>query len=164
VKALRLGADAPFRRLVGVGGIGGGMFLALEGDATLGREESRGAHLLDARDACKLHIVAHHVAVLLGADPSGTPFHVAPLGWVGDDDPGRPRHPLRRAGIVCRLLRSPTVRGNTSHLARGDDEQTRYHHRFRDSAILVRRRLEGFTRSIGKAVEVQAVVPVRPSD
>ena len=86
---LRLPADAPFRTLVGVGGIGGGMFLALEGDATLGREESRGAHLLDARDACKLHIVAHHAAVRLGADPSGSPFHVVPLGCVGDDDPGR---------------------------------------------------------------------------
>ncbi|MGZ4132148.1 MAG: carbohydrate kinase family protein [Actinomycetota bacterium] len=87
--ALRLAADAPFRTMVGVGGIGGGMFLALEGDATLGREESRGARLLDAHDACKLHIVAHHVAVLLGARPSGTPFHVVPLGCVGDDDPGR---------------------------------------------------------------------------
>lgn len=86
---LRLPVDAPFRRLVGVGGIGGGMFFSLEGDATLGREESRGAHLLDVRDACKLHIVAHHVAVLLGADPSGAPFHVAPLGYVGDDEPGR---------------------------------------------------------------------------
>jgi ribokinase len=72
-----------------VGGIGGGMFLALEGTHTLGREESRGARLLDVRDACKLHIVAHHVAVLLGADPSGTPFHVVPVGDVGDDDAGR---------------------------------------------------------------------------
>jgi ribokinase len=89
VTPLRLPPDAPFDTLVGVGGIGGGMFLALEGDATLGREESRGAHLLDARDACKLHIVAHHAAVLLGANASGSPFHVVPLGLVGDDDPGR---------------------------------------------------------------------------
>jgi len=65
------------------------MFLALEGTHTLGREESRGARLLDVRDACKLHIVAHHVAVLLGADASGTPFRVVPLGDVGDDDTGR---------------------------------------------------------------------------
>ncbi len=86
---LRLPADPPFRTLVGVGGIGGGMFLALEGDATLGREESRGAHLLDVRDACKLHIVAHHVAVLLGGSPSGGPFRVVPLGYVGDDVTGR---------------------------------------------------------------------------
>ena len=86
---LRMPADAPFRTLVGVGGIGGGIVLSLEGEATLGREESRGAHLLDARDACKLHIVAHHVAVLLGATPSGTPFRVVPVGFVGDDDAGR---------------------------------------------------------------------------
>ena len=30
--ALRLPPDAPYRRLVGVGGIGSGMFFALEGD------------------------------------------------------------------------------------------------------------------------------------
>lgn len=78
-----------YRRLVGVGGIGTGIFLALEGNHTLGRNESRAARLLDARDACKLHIVAHHVAVLCGARPSGDPFHVVPLGAVGADDAGR---------------------------------------------------------------------------
>ncbi len=65
-RTLPLAPDAPFRRLVGVGGIGGGMFLALEGDRTLGRNESRPARLLDVRDYGKLHIVAHHVAMLLG--------------------------------------------------------------------------------------------------
>jgi sugar/nucleoside kinase (ribokinase family) len=88
-RTIRLGLDAPFRRLVGVGGIGSGMFLALEGDRTLGRNESRPARLLDVRDYCKLHIVAHHVAVLLGAEPSGTPFHVVPVGKVGADETGR---------------------------------------------------------------------------
>ena len=88
-RAIRLGPDAPFRRLVGVGGIGSGMFLTLEGDHTLGRNESRPAHLLDVRDYCKLHIVAHHVAVLLGAEPSGAPFHVVPIGNVGADETGR---------------------------------------------------------------------------
>jgi ribokinase len=88
-RTIRLGPDAPFRRLVGIGGIGGGMFLALEGDRTLGRNESRPARLLDVRDYCKLHIVAHHVAVLLGAEPSGTPFHVVPVGTVGVDETGR---------------------------------------------------------------------------
>jgi sugar/nucleoside kinase (ribokinase family) len=72
-----------------VGGIGSGIFLALEGDQLLGRNESRAAHLLDVRDYCKLHIIAHYVAVLLGANPSGSPFHVVPLGKVGDDDAGR---------------------------------------------------------------------------
>jgi sugar/nucleoside kinase (ribokinase family) len=33
--------------------------------------------------------VAHHVAVLLGASTAGTPFHVVPLGDVGDDETGR---------------------------------------------------------------------------
>lgn len=89
MEALRLGDDAPFRRLVGVGGIGTGMFLALEGDRSLGRTESRAARLLDGRDYCKLHTVAHQVAALLGARPSGDPFHVVPAGVVGDDDAGR---------------------------------------------------------------------------
>jgi sugar/nucleoside kinase (ribokinase family) len=90
VRTLRLDSDAPFRRLIGVGGIGTGIFLALEGDRTLGRNESRPARLLDVRDYCKLHIIAHYVAVLLGADPSGPPsFHVVPVGKVGDDEAGR---------------------------------------------------------------------------
>ncbi|MGZ8600819.1 MAG: carbohydrate kinase family protein [Actinomycetota bacterium] len=88
-RTIRLGPDAPFRRLIGVGGIGSGMFLALEGDRTLGRNESRSARQLDVRDYAKLHIVAHHVAVLLGAEPSGTPFHVVPVGKVGADETGR---------------------------------------------------------------------------
>lgn len=88
-RTLRLAADARFRAMVGVGGIGGGMFLTLEGNQTLGRNESRGAHLLDVRDYCKLHIIAHYVAVLTGADPSGAPFRVVPVGKVGADDTGR---------------------------------------------------------------------------
>lgn len=93
--------------MIGVGGIGGGLFLALEGSHTLGREESRGAHLLDVRDACKLHIVAHHVAVLLGAEASGTPFHVVPVGDVGDDDTGRwALDEMARAGIDTANVRT----------------------------------------------------------
>lgn len=88
-RTIHLHPDAPYRRLVGVGGIGGGMFLALEGDDTLGRNESRPARLLDVRDYAKLHIVAHHVAVLLGAHSSGVPFGVVPVGRIGEDDPGR---------------------------------------------------------------------------
>jgi sugar/nucleoside kinase (ribokinase family) len=65
------------------------MFLAVEGDRTIGRSESRAAHLLDVRDYCKLHTVSHHVAVLLGARASGDPFGVVPVGVVGDDDAGR---------------------------------------------------------------------------
>jgi sugar/nucleoside kinase (ribokinase family) len=65
------------------------MFLALEGDHSLSRTESRGARLLDVRDYCKLHTVTHHVAVLLGARPSGDRFHVVPVGVVGDDEAAR---------------------------------------------------------------------------
>lgn len=70
--------------VVGTGGIGTGMFLALEGNRTLGREESRPAELLDQRDYCKLHIVCHYIAALLGPQ-----VDVVTIGKVGDDDPGR---------------------------------------------------------------------------
>jgi ribokinase len=70
--------------VVATGGIGSGMFLALQGNRTLGREESRAATLLDQRDYCKLHIVCHYVQRLLG-----TAVRVVPIGKVGDDPPGR---------------------------------------------------------------------------
>jgi len=102
------GPAAPrrFRRLVGVGGIGTGTFFALEGDHDLGRNESRPARLLDVRDYCKLHIVAHYPAVLLGARPSGRPFHVVPVGRVGADEAGRRlRREMEDAGMDVRLVR-----------------------------------------------------------
>jgi sugar/nucleoside kinase (ribokinase family) len=103
--ALRLDARAPYRRLVGVGGIGTGTVLALEGDHDLGRNESRPARLLDVRDYCKLHITAHYPAVLLGAQASGEPFHVVPVGNVGEDDPGRRlRGEMADAGMDLRLV------------------------------------------------------------
>jgi sugar/nucleoside kinase (ribokinase family) len=86
---LRLPERAPYRALVGVGGIGSGIVFALEGDHDLGRNESRPGRLLEVRDYCKLHIVAHYPAVLLGAHPTGTPFRVVPVGKVGADDAGR---------------------------------------------------------------------------
>ena len=66
--------------LIGTGGIGSGLFFALDGNHTLGREESRSGHFLDRRDYCKLHIVSHYVRRLLGAS-----FPVIPLGMVGAD-------------------------------------------------------------------------------
>lgn len=81
--------------VVGTGGIGTGMFLALEGDHTLGREESRAARLLGQKDYCKLHIVTHYVQTLLG--PS---FPVVPIGRVGDDEAGRRlRSEMATAGL-----------------------------------------------------------------
>lgn len=74
--------------MVGIGGIGSGIFFALDGNHTLGRDESRLGTLLNIRDYCKLHITSHYVAVLLGAVPGGS-FRVIPIGKVGDDAPGR---------------------------------------------------------------------------
>ncbi len=85
---LQRDGDSACHGLIGVGGIGSGLFFSLEGDRTLGRNESRPAQLLDSRDYCKLHIIAHYVAVLMGAaERSG--FHVLPVGKVGDDARGR---------------------------------------------------------------------------
>lgn len=78
-----------FQSLIGVGGIGTGLCFALEGNRTLGREESRPGALLDRRDYCKLHIIAHFLCLPLGAHPAGRPFHALPVGRVGDDDAGR---------------------------------------------------------------------------
>lgn len=70
--------------IIGTGGIGSGKFFVLNGDNTLGREESRSGHFLDRRDYCKQHIILHYVKVLLG--PS---FTVIPVGRIGDDDTGQ---------------------------------------------------------------------------
>jgi sugar/nucleoside kinase (ribokinase family) len=84
---LRRDAGSACHGLIGVGGIGSGLFFALEGDRTLGRNESRPARLLDSHDYCKLHIVAYYVAVLMGT-PQGSGFHILPAGRVGDDPRG----------------------------------------------------------------------------
>jgi ribokinase len=73
-----------YSAMAGVGGIGSGMFFALNHSHTLGREESRSGRLLDRRDYCKLHIISHYVKALLG--PA---FAVYPIGRVGADEPGR---------------------------------------------------------------------------
>jgi ribokinase len=70
--------------MIGTGGIGSGMFFALQGNHTLGREESRAGIFLDRRDYCKLHIISHYVKVLLGSE-----FHTILAGKVGDDSVGQ---------------------------------------------------------------------------
>lgn len=86
--------------VVATGGIGSGMFLALEGNRTLGREESRPAHLLDQRDYCKLHIVSHYLRRLLGPD-----VPVVPIGKVGEDAPGRDAvEEMRAVGLDTALV------------------------------------------------------------
>lgn len=103
--SLRRGEGAPYRRLVGVGGIGAGIFFALEGNHDLGRNESRPGRLLDVRDYCKLHIIAHYPAVLLGARGEGGPFEVLPVGKVGKDETGlRLRAEMETAGMDVRFV------------------------------------------------------------
>ena len=103
----------PYRRLVGVGGIGTGTFFALEGTHDLGRNESRPARLLDVRDYCKLHIVCHYPAVLLGGRDAGQPFQVLPVGKVGEDEAGeRLRREMAAAGMDVRFVE--TVPGTST--------------------------------------------------
>ena len=84
-----------YRALIGVGGIGGGSFFRVNGNHTLGREESRSGHFLDQRDYCKLHIIAHYVKTLLGEA-----FPVFPIGRVGCDDLGaRMLAEMQQAGL-----------------------------------------------------------------
>jgi sugar/nucleoside kinase (ribokinase family) len=86
MRFLRIDDDSPFKQLIGVGGLGTGVFFALDGDHTLGRNESRLGSLLDVRDFCKLHIVSHYVAKLLAPDQGQ--FAVRPIGKIGDDSAG----------------------------------------------------------------------------
>jgi sugar/nucleoside kinase (ribokinase family) len=79
---------AGFSHVIGVGGIGTGTLIELDGDETLGRTESRMGHLLDARDYCKLHIVEHYIAVLLGAPGGSNSCRVMAVGNVGRDGAG----------------------------------------------------------------------------
>jgi ribokinase len=69
--------------IIGTGGIGSGKFFQLNGNHTLGREESRSGHFMDVNDYCKQHIILHYIKVLLGNS-----FSVTPIGRVGDDDAG----------------------------------------------------------------------------
>jgi ribokinase len=70
--------------IIGTGGIGSGKFFILNGDHTLGREESRSGHFLEVSDYCKQHIILHYIKVLLG--PA---FKVIPVGKIGTDDIGQ---------------------------------------------------------------------------
>ena len=69
--------------IIGTGGIGSGKLFVLNGNHTLGREESRSGHFLDVKDYCKQHIILHYIKVLLGHE-----FLVIPVGKIGDDETG----------------------------------------------------------------------------
>jgi len=92
--------ESRYSAVIGSGGIGSGMFFALDGNHTLGREESRRGRLLNRRDYCKLHIVLHYVKSLMGRD-----FHAVALGMVGDDEKGEELvHEMKEVGIDVSMV------------------------------------------------------------
>jgi len=101
--------QARYETMIGTGGIGSGVFFRLEGNATLGREESRAGCILDQRDYCKLHIVSHYVAALMGST-----FSVIPVGRVGLDDAGeRLLTEMGEVGLDLRYVRRTPERPTT---------------------------------------------------
>jgi len=105
--ALRANAESGFTCAMGIGGIGSGMIYALEGEHELGRNESRLGELLDSRDYCKLHIVEHYIARLMGASRDPASFRVWPVGVVGNDAVGRRiLTEMSAVGIDTRFVRS----------------------------------------------------------
>jgi sugar/nucleoside kinase (ribokinase family) len=75
--------------VIGVGGIGSGLCFEFEDNRDLGRNESRGAKLSDARDYCKLHIVMHYLSSLLHSYSHDPKVHFVPVGSVGNDAVGK---------------------------------------------------------------------------
>jgi len=89
-----------YRAMIGTGGVGSGSFFALEGEHTLGREESRAGRFLNRQDYCKLHIVSHYVQTLLGPG-----FVVVPASKVGADRHGqRLLAEMQEAGLDLRYM------------------------------------------------------------
>jgi sugar/nucleoside kinase (ribokinase family) len=109
-RKLKFGPDKLLYDCVfGTGGIGSGKFFVLNGDHTLGREESRSGHFLEISDYCKQHIILHYVKVLLG--PS---FSVIPIGKVGNDDTGQSLlNEMNETGFDMKLI---TKEGRASTL------------------------------------------------
>ena len=92
--------DSRYQVLIGTGGVGSGSFFTLDGNHTLGREESRSGRFLDRKDYCKLHIIAHYVKALTGLG-----FPVLPVSKVGDDEAGvQLLHEMRDAGIETKYV------------------------------------------------------------
>jgi sugar/nucleoside kinase (ribokinase family) len=110
--ALRANTECGFTCAIGIGGIGAGMIYALQGDHELGRNESRLGELLDSRDYCKLHIVLHYIARLMGSRKEPDSFQVWPVGVVGGDAAGRQiLTEMSAAGMDTRFVRThPALR------------------------------------------------------
>lgn len=95
-----------FSHIVGVGGIGTGSLIELDGNQTLGRTESRMGHLLDAKDYCKLHIVEHYIAKLVNSPADEKSCRVVAIGNVGNDIAGTSLlEEMAKAGIDTSKVR-----------------------------------------------------------
>lgn len=75
-----------YSHIYGTGGIGSGLIFELEGDHTLGRNESRIGTLFPAKDFCKQHIILHYVSIFISE--LSLPIEVYPIGMVGHDTVG----------------------------------------------------------------------------
>ena len=104
---LRANTKSGFTCTVGIGGIGAGIIYALQGEHELGRNESRLGELLESRDYCKLHIVEHYIARLMGSSRDPASFRVWPVGVVGNDAVGRRiLTEMSAAGMDTQFVRS----------------------------------------------------------
>jgi sugar/nucleoside kinase (ribokinase family) len=101
MKMLKIDKDiVRYKAVIGVGGVGSGSVFLLNGDHTLGREESRTGCFLDQKDYCKLHIILHYVQTLLGPQ-----FQVFPISRVGDDTIGRQLlNEMDNTGMVMKYM------------------------------------------------------------
>ncbi len=110
-RALWPDASSGFLEAVGIGGIGTGIAFQLEGDHTLGREESRLGALQSGRDYCKLHIVEHYIATLMGSKWPASPFRVSAIGVIGGDAAGQQvMDEMQSAGIDAGWVRTDAGR------------------------------------------------------
>jgi len=109
--ALRPHPATGFTHVVGIGGIGTGVLFQLDGDQTLGRDESRLGQLLPARDYCKLHIVEHYIAALMGSGDTADSCKVLAIGVIGEDAAGRQLlREMENAGIGTEWVRTTADR------------------------------------------------------
>ena len=105
--ALRANAESGFTCAIGIGGIGSGIMYSLHGEHDLGRNESRLGELLDSRDYCKLHILEHYIARLMGSERAPGSFRVLPIGVVGNDAIGTQiLTEMSDAGLDMQFVRS----------------------------------------------------------
>ncbi|MGA2633711.1 MAG: PfkB family carbohydrate kinase [Terracidiphilus sp.] len=109
--ALKFDTASGFSHVVGIGGIGSGVLFKLDGDHTIGRDESRLGQLLPARDFCKLHIVEHYIATLMGSGKTADACEVLAIGVIGEDAVGRQlKQEMENAGIGTEWVRATADR------------------------------------------------------